>query len=263
MQVRSHSSSALCHLTIRRAHLTTIDLSPESRAETPRTASSDRREPIGEVRSSTAPGLDPLALLASEDAKAVMLHFMQPARSCGRLICERGLARADETGRRVAAPQGRWRAPDCGDQVEPFFRVSHALFAASCRLRSCISFGPYFTTPLAMHHVLIRAAAAQSVHAKKHDPNIATCVALAGLHAIERGNGRAVGNGASGPERQRLIAHLYFCRRRISITWSKVMSTTTGLRFLACRRRARPIAPYIEWRRRSMYSGSVVSTSFG
>jgi len=73
----------------------------------------DCREPIGEVRAASAPDLDALDLLAGEDAKTVMLDLMQPSGSDGRPIDERGLAWANETGRRVAAPQGRGGAPPC------------------------------------------------------------------------------------------------------------------------------------------------------
>jgi hypothetical protein len=56
----------------------------------------DRRKPVGEVRAAAAPDLDALALLAGEDAETVMLDLVQPARSGGRAIGERGLARVNE-----------------------------------------------------------------------------------------------------------------------------------------------------------------------
>ena len=75
----------------------------------------DRREAIGEVGAATAPELDALALLADESAEPIVLDLVQPARSRWRPIGEGGLARSNETGCRVASPQGRQGAPPrCG-----------------------------------------------------------------------------------------------------------------------------------------------------
>jgi hypothetical protein len=59
----------------------------------------------------TAPDLDAFALLADEDAEAVMLDFVQPTGSGGRAINERGFAGADEADRRYSCPAGRGGAP--------------------------------------------------------------------------------------------------------------------------------------------------------
>ena len=58
----------------------------------------DRREPMRKVRASAAPDHRTLALLAGKDAEAVVLHLMQPARSCGRIRNEGRIAGPDETG---------------------------------------------------------------------------------------------------------------------------------------------------------------------
>jgi len=57
---------------------------------------------LAEIGASTAPDLDALALLASEDAEAVMFHFMQPSGAGRRAINQSRLTRADEPGRQVA-----------------------------------------------------------------------------------------------------------------------------------------------------------------
>jgi hypothetical protein len=72
----------------------------------------DRREPIRKVRAAAAPDHRALAELAGEDAEAVMLDLVQPTGTGGRTIDERGLARAEETGRRESSPEGRGGAPD-------------------------------------------------------------------------------------------------------------------------------------------------------
>ena len=72
----------------------------------------DRREPIGEVRAAATPDLRTLTQLADKDSEAVMLDFLQPAGSGGRVIGERRFARADETDRRESSPAGRGGAPD-------------------------------------------------------------------------------------------------------------------------------------------------------
>ena len=56
----------------------------------------DRREPVGEVRSASAPDWDAGTLLAGEDPETVVLDLAQLADAGGRLIDERRLARADE-----------------------------------------------------------------------------------------------------------------------------------------------------------------------
>ena len=71
----------------------------------------DPGEAIGEVRAAPAPHVDALASLASKNAEPVVFDFMQPPGSGGRMIDERGLARADEAERRIASPAGRWGAP--------------------------------------------------------------------------------------------------------------------------------------------------------
>ena len=53
---------------------------------------------MSEVRAAATPDLDALALLAGKDAEAVVLHLMQPARSCGRIRNEGRIAGPDETG---------------------------------------------------------------------------------------------------------------------------------------------------------------------
>src|SRR6516164_5560116 len=62
----------------------------------------DPRELVRVVRAVSGPDRNALALLAGKDAEAVVLHFMQPARSCGRIRNEGRIAGPDETG---------WKAP--------------------------------------------------------------------------------------------------------------------------------------------------------
>ena len=53
-----------------------------------------------------APDLHTLALFAGEDAETVVLHFVQPTWPGGRVIGERGLARADEADWGISSPRG-------------------------------------------------------------------------------------------------------------------------------------------------------------
>jgi hypothetical protein len=61
---------------------------------------------IGEVGAASAPELDALALLASENAETVVLDLVQPAGSGRRSIDQRGLAWSNEAGRRITSPAG-------------------------------------------------------------------------------------------------------------------------------------------------------------
>ena len=62
----------------------------------------DSRQLVGEVGSISGPEGDALTLLSGQDPVAVVLHFMQPARTGGRGCDEGRATRFDETGGRVA-----------------------------------------------------------------------------------------------------------------------------------------------------------------
>jgi hypothetical protein len=80
----------------------------------------DDRETIREVAPRRLQTFHALVLLAGEDAEAVMLDLVQPAGPSWRAVGERRLARANETGWRIASPTWRGGAPRYGFQVEPF-----------------------------------------------------------------------------------------------------------------------------------------------
>jgi hypothetical protein len=74
----------------------------------------DPRKAVGKVGGASAPNLDVCALLQGDDAEAVVLNFVQPAGSGGRVDDERGFAWSDEADRRAPPPTGRGTAPRYG-----------------------------------------------------------------------------------------------------------------------------------------------------
>ena len=71
----------------------------------------DSRQLVGEVGSISGPEGDALTLLSGQDPVAVVLHFMQPARTGGRGCDEGRATRFDETGGRVAPGDTPQHAP--------------------------------------------------------------------------------------------------------------------------------------------------------